>query len=251
MSEKHTCCAKIYTGYWSKTCGKGAAYEHEGKWYCKTHHPPTVKAKDEARTAKWQAEWDALNQAKEKARAAAAEQKRRADCYDALVERVKELEDALSAYESARAGLFSHTLSNGVFNAWGKAHDCRALNDAHLQARAALSKSLPNTVAETTSGQAPAAGAGDVGEPEWKSEDFEVTLYPPMPTTGFLVGMPKGVKVLHKPTGLFATSEEERSQHRNRDVAWNKLQEMLADRTQAPAAIDARRAALAQKEQSP
>lgn len=57
-----------------------------------------------------------------------------------LVERVKELEKALSAYESARAGLFSHTLSNGVFNAWGKAHDCRALNDAHLQARAALAK---------------------------------------------------------------------------------------------------------------
>lgn len=153
---------------------------------------------------------------------------------DALVERVKELEEALRNIcdeQDAQQGYASLA--------------------AYDQARAALSKSLPNTVAETTSGQAPAAGAGDVGEPEWKSEDFEVTLYPPMPTTGFLVGMPKGVKVLHKPTGLFATSEEERSQHRNRDVAWNKLQEMLADRTQAPAAIDARRAALAQKEQSP
>lgn len=57
-----------------------------------------------------------------------------------LVERVKELEGALRAYESARSDLFSHTFSNGVFNAWGQAHDCRALNDAHLQARAALAK---------------------------------------------------------------------------------------------------------------
>lgn len=148
-----------------------------------------------------------------------------------LVERVKELERVLQSARDYGSDSWSEWLLSEVDDA--------------------LSKSLPNTVAETTSGQAPAAGAGDVGEPEWKSEDFEVTLYPPMPTTGFLVGMPKGVKVLHKPTGLFATSEEERSQHRNRDVAWNKLQEMLADRTQAPAAIDARRAALAQKEQSP
>ena len=65
-----------------------------------------------------------------------------------LVERVQELEGALRAYESARAGLFSHTLSNGVFNAWGKAYDCSALNAAHLQARAALSKALPNAAAK-------------------------------------------------------------------------------------------------------
>ncbi len=72
MSEKHTCCARIYSGYLSShACGKGAAYEHEGKWYCKTHHPPTAKAKNEARNAKWQAELDE-KRAREKAAADAA-----------------------------------------------------------------------------------------------------------------------------------------------------------------------------------
>jgi len=80
---------------------------------------------------------------------------------------------------------------------------------------------------------APAGGV--TAEPGWKSEDFEVTHYPPMPTTGLLVGMPKGVKVTHRPTGLFAVSEHERSQHRNRELAWNKLQEMLAAAPTPPA----------------
>ena len=91
----------------------------------------------------------------------------------------------------------------------------KAVQDAVLAARAP---------AESVT--APAGGA--TAEPRWKSEDFEVTHYPPMPTTGMRVGMPRGVKVTHRPTGLFAVSEDERSQHRNREVAWNKLQEMLA-----------------------
>ena len=80
---------------------------------------------------------------------------------------------------------------------------------------------------------APAGGA--TAEPRWKSEDFEVMHYPPMPTTGMRVGMPKGVKVTHRPTGLFAVSEDERSQHMNREVAWNKLQDMLAAAPTPPA----------------
>lgn len=57
-----------------------------------------------------------------------------------LVEQRDELLHALMAYEAARQGLFSQTLSNGVFDAWGRCHDCTALNKAHLQARAALAK---------------------------------------------------------------------------------------------------------------
>jgi hypothetical protein len=66
-----------------------------------------------------------------------------------LVERVKELEGALRMYEDVRDDMFSFFLSNGIFNQWGKRYDCSSLNNAHLQASAALSKSLPNTVVET------------------------------------------------------------------------------------------------------
>lgn len=135
MSEKHTCCARIYTGYISShACGKKAAYEHKGKWYCKTHHPPTVQAKSEARYEKWKSEWDEKAEAEKRAHAAATEQKRRADCYDQLVERVKELEGALRDLSSA---FMVHTRWNGDPPA------------EVAQARSAISKPLPNTVAET------------------------------------------------------------------------------------------------------
>lgn len=65
-----------------------------------------------------------------------------------LVERVKELEEALRKYEDVRDDMFTFFMSNGIFNQWGKRYDCSALNNAHLQASAALSKALPNTVAE-------------------------------------------------------------------------------------------------------
>ena len=59
-AEKYKCQARTYPPgvYWSAACGKTAAYEHEGVLYCKTHHPPNVKAKREAKHAKWNAEYD-------------------------------------------------------------------------------------------------------------------------------------------------------------------------------------------------
>ena len=99
MSEaiKPKCCGLVSpAGAWRNyTCGKNASMEHEGKHYCKTHHPPTVRAKREASNAKLRAEWEAQRVREQAARDAAAEQKRRADAYDQLVERVKELEGAL------------------------------------------------------------------------------------------------------------------------------------------------------------
>lgn len=62
-----------------------------------------------------------------------------------LVERVKELEEALRKYEDVREDMFGFFLSNGIFIQWGKRYDCSALNNAHLQASAALSKARPNT----------------------------------------------------------------------------------------------------------
>lgn len=98
MNEvKHTCCAPIYSSgsYRSYRCDKGAKYEHEGDWYCKTHHPPTVKAKRDASYSKWVAERQAQRAEERAAEDAAAEQKRRAEAYDRLIAINAELQSAL------------------------------------------------------------------------------------------------------------------------------------------------------------
>jgi len=89
MKTKHTCEGHVFHNYWSRPCGKSAAHEHEGHWYCKTHHPPTVAAKIAARSELLQAKWDAERGAARAKRLAADEQKRRADCYDDLLDALK------------------------------------------------------------------------------------------------------------------------------------------------------------------
>ena len=88
-NAKHTCAGHVFSDYRSRTCGKSAAHEHEGHWYCKTHHPPTVKAKDAARSAKFRAKLDAERDAAQAKKLAADEQKQRADCYDDLLEALR------------------------------------------------------------------------------------------------------------------------------------------------------------------
>ena len=58
---KPKCNARVVSpgGYWGHACGKTATYEESGTFYCKTHHPPTVEAKRDAKHAKWNAEFDA------------------------------------------------------------------------------------------------------------------------------------------------------------------------------------------------
>ena len=74
MRTKHTCEGHVFSNYWSRPCGKSAAHEHEGRWYCKTHHPPTVAAKSAARSELLQAKWDAEREAARAKRLAADEQ---------------------------------------------------------------------------------------------------------------------------------------------------------------------------------
>lgn len=98
MSEvKHACCEMVWArgAYRGYPCGKGAQYEHNGRWYCKTHHPPAVQAKRDARNQKWEADYTARKAEEDAARDAAAEQKRRADAYDRLIAINAELQSAL------------------------------------------------------------------------------------------------------------------------------------------------------------
>jgi len=83
------CAGQIWTNFNYASCGKSAAYECEGKYYCKTHHPPTVFAKNKAKTEKWEQEWNQKDAARKAELAAAAEQKRRADCFPDLLEALK------------------------------------------------------------------------------------------------------------------------------------------------------------------
>lgn len=41
------CAGTVWSGVWPSgyPCGNKASLEHDGKWWCKIHHPPTVEAK--------------------------------------------------------------------------------------------------------------------------------------------------------------------------------------------------------------
>jgi len=55
-------------------------------------------------------------------------------------------------------------------------------------------------------------------------EELNFTAWPEEPKTGMITGkIARGVKATHKPTGLFATCDEFRYQHRNREAAIEKL----------------------------
>ena len=85
----HKCNGTIFRDYWTYRCGVTAKHEHEGSWYCKTHHPPTVKAKGDARSANLRAKLYAERDAAQAKKLAADEQKQRADCYDDLLEALR------------------------------------------------------------------------------------------------------------------------------------------------------------------
>jgi len=53
--------------------------------------------------------------------------------------------------------------------------------------------------------------------------DWKFEIWPEPPKGGMRVGMPKGVKVTHLPTGQTQTCDSERSQHANRDKALRAL----------------------------
>ena len=92
MTEQHKCCRMVGSVFAQYACGRTAQYEHLGKWYCKTHHPPTVWAKREARSAEWDKEFAARQLAIKEAQAAKDEAARRAALYPELLEALRWIE---------------------------------------------------------------------------------------------------------------------------------------------------------------
>jgi len=106
------CCKPVYSpgaliGNRCHPCGAKAKHIRDGKPYCGRHDPVARKAKDDAKTAARAAGWERLNASRAKAAAEAAEQKRRAECYDDLLAALTDLADIIDA-----AGLVN--LSCGV-----------------------------------------------------------------------------------------------------------------------------------------
>jgi uncharacterized Zn finger protein (UPF0148 family) len=93
---KHDCCASVSPGTYSfrhSKCSKTAKYERDGKWYCGTHDPVAVKAKDDARHDKRRIEWaEKKAQAKEKY-ATEKLQAHKEACFDDLLEALQALLD--------------------------------------------------------------------------------------------------------------------------------------------------------------
>lgn len=115
MTDKHICCGKVWGGFGFHRCGRGAKYAHEGNWYCKTHHPPTVKQKNEAWRTALEEKLDAERKAREEAAAAKAETERRAALHQELLDALKQaLEECIWPNER--------------------------LSDVHAKARAAIAK---------------------------------------------------------------------------------------------------------------
>jgi hypothetical protein len=106
MTTEHTCNRRIWRGMSSHSCGKKAKYEHNGAWYCKTHHPPTVRAKTDARNEMWRKQWEEQRERSEQQEAQRAEQNRRATLYLHLIQAMRDIarqpHDELSAQAVAR-----------------------------------------------------------------------------------------------------------------------------------------------------
>ncbi len=78
-----------------------------------------------------------------------------------------------------------------------------------------------------------ALAAPTVQEPvKLRPEDVHVETYS-VRSGGLVLKLDNGVRLIHKPTGVVVRCNSERSQHRNREVAWSELERLL---TTPPAA---------------
>ena len=86
-AKAEECCAKVFRGYHHYPCVKKGKVQRDGKWYCGTHDPDKVAAREAERQAKWDAELKA-DEAKRKAERI---RDARAAAFPALVEALRDL----------------------------------------------------------------------------------------------------------------------------------------------------------------
>ena len=87
-------------------CSKGGTLEYDGKWWCKTHHPPSVAARDKALRDKWKSEWYAKEQQEIARRSAEALRDHKAACFDDLVAALEAFQNRMDTFGSWEDGCF-------------------------------------------------------------------------------------------------------------------------------------------------
>ena len=103
MSEQKKCCGKIFGARVSwHVCARGAAYEHEGGWYCKTHYPPAIQEKCDKRNAEWAEKRKKQNEEYEAAKRAKEEKDRKANLFSELLEMLLESQISIGGDWRAR-----------------------------------------------------------------------------------------------------------------------------------------------------
>ena len=85
MSEK--CCQEIYRDWSRSRCRRNGTKEHDGKWYCGTHHPDAVDARHKKSMAKFDGRMAELNAKFAKQ----ARDAKRAELFPELVNALSEL----------------------------------------------------------------------------------------------------------------------------------------------------------------
>jgi hypothetical protein len=109
----HICIGRVWSpgSFHSHQCGKTAQYEHEGRWYCKTHHPPTIAAKAKARQEEQDRKWRYEKSLRDKADAERAEMKRRAAMFPELLEALKLAQQIIGHPDDAHSKLIAATIA--------------------------------------------------------------------------------------------------------------------------------------------
>lgn len=74
MADKTPCAGKRFKDYRYVPCANPGKLEHDGKMWCGTHHPPSIKARQEARDAAYEAQLKREREARYNAAAAARRQ---------------------------------------------------------------------------------------------------------------------------------------------------------------------------------
>jgi hypothetical protein len=92
-AAKPICQGRIWNGFGYHDCNKSASLEHEGKHFCKIHHPPSIMERRLAANVKFQAKMNAEREARREANDALQERDRRAALFPELLETLNKIND--------------------------------------------------------------------------------------------------------------------------------------------------------------
>lgn len=119
MIDQHKCVKQVYAvgSFRGHPCGRNATYEHDGKHYCKTHHPPTIQAQGKARKKAFETKLAAETAHRKQIAKEADEQHRRADTYPEMLEALQHCHQWLQGSEPGRAQYIGEVIARATGSA--------------------------------------------------------------------------------------------------------------------------------------